>query len=161
MNLYFRMFWLLITSKRRRGWMRVNALENQLERVVFPNDIDLNGHMNNGRFMTVCDLNRIDLFIRTGLARIMIRRKWMPIIAYHDMNYYKPLKFGQRYSCSMRMEHWDEKYFYMLHWMTNLSGATVAEGVSRAVIRGKGGIIPPEEVVAAVEAYQRTSSEKS
>ncbi|MCD1588234.1 thioesterase family protein [Halomonas sp. IOP_14] len=160
MNLYFRMIWLLLTAKRRRGWMRLNALENTLEGLVLPNDIDVNGHMNNGRFMTICDLNRIDLFIRTGLARIMLRRKWMPIISYHDMSYYKSLKLGQRYRCNMSMEHWDEKYFYMRHRFTNPSGATVAEGVSRAVIRGKDGVIPPEEVVAAVEAYQQLSTEK-
>lgn len=160
MNLYFRMIWLLLTTKRRRGWMRLNALENTLEGLVLPNDIDVNGHMNNGRFMTICDLNRIDLFIRTGLARIMLRRKWMPIISFHDMNYYKSLKLGQRYRCSMSMERWDEKYFYMRHKFTNPSGATVAEGVSRAVIRGRDGVIPPEEVVAAVEAYQQLSTEK-
>ncbi|WIX32154.1 acyl-CoA thioesterase [Salinicola sp. JS01] len=140
--------------------MRLNALENTLEGIVLPNDIDVNGHVNNGRFMTVCDLNRIDFFIRTGLARIMLQRKWMPIISYHDMNYYKSLKFGKRYRCGMSMERWDEKYFYMRHWFTNASGATVAEGVSRAVIRGRDGVISPEEVVAAVAAYQGVSMVK-
>lgn len=60
----------------------------------------------------------------------------------------------------MSVERWDEKYFYMRHKFTNPSGATVAEGVSRAVIGGQGGVIPPEEVVAAVEAYQPLSTEK-
>lgn len=159
MNLYFRMIWLLLTTKRRRGRMALDALENQLEGFVFPNDIDLNGHMNNGRFMTVCDLNRVDLFIRTGLARLMIQRKWMPIIAYHDMNYYRSLKLFHRYSCGMRMEQWDKKYFHMQHWMTDRNGAKVAEGNSRALIRGRDGVVPPSDVIAAVEEYHRVDAD--
>lgn len=154
MNLYVRMIWLLLTAYRRRGQLPVEKLENELRMIVWPNDIDLNGHMNNGRYLSVCDLNRVDLFIRTGLAKLMLKRKWMPIISYHDMNYRKPMKMGQRYVCSMRIDSWDDRYFYSTHWLKNAKGDVVAEGASHAVIRGKGGVVTPVEVIAAVSKHQ-------
>lgn len=36
---------------------------------VLPNDLDLNFHMNNGRYLTVLDLGRIDFLLRIGLAK--------------------------------------------------------------------------------------------
>jgi acyl-CoA thioesterase FadM len=35
---------------------------------VLPNDIDINGHMNNGRYLTMLDLRIVEYFIRVGLA---------------------------------------------------------------------------------------------
>ncbi|MDC0434241.1 thioesterase family protein [bacterium] len=36
--------------------------------IVLPNDLDLTMHMNNGRYLTICDFNRVDLFVRSGLG---------------------------------------------------------------------------------------------
>ena len=69
MNLYLRLIWILLSSLWKPR-MSMDALTNQLATRVWLNDIDINLHMNNGRYMTVCDLNRVDLFIRTGLLAL-------------------------------------------------------------------------------------------
>jgi acyl-CoA thioesterase FadM len=51
----------------------VEKPKNSLRLRVLPNDIDINLHMNNGRYLTICDLTRVDMFIRTGLAKTMLQ----------------------------------------------------------------------------------------
>ena len=106
-------------------------------------------HVNNGRYLTLCDLNRVDMFIRTGLANVMFRRGWMPIIAEHTMSYRKPLGAFKRFKATMHLTHWDEKYFFMSHRFT-VNDTIIAEGTSKGVVRGKAGVISPEDVIAAV-----------
>lgn len=117
---------------------------------VLPNDLDVNLHMNNGRYLTICDLNRVDLFIRTGLLKAMSRRKWAPIIAEHTMTYKKPLRLFAKFDVLMTLDHWDEKYFYMTH-IFRCGDTVIAEGTSRGAVRSKTGVISPAEVLAAVE----------
>jgi len=149
MNLVFRMLYVLFVSFFRER-LPVGVVESTLRLRTLPNDLDVNMHMNNGRYLTICDLNRIDLFIRSGLLKLMLKRKWMPIIADHTMTYKKPLKLFERFQVTMALTHWDEKYFYMTHTFT-AAGRVAAVGTSKAVIRGRDGVVPPEEVISALE----------
>ncbi|MGA7593853.1 MAG: acyl-CoA thioesterase, partial [Gallionella sp.] len=90
MNLFFRMLYVFLLAQFRESLDIGNSL-SRLDLRVLPNDLDINLHMNNGRYLTICDLNRIDLFIRTGLLKAMFRRNWIPVIAEHTMTYKKPL----------------------------------------------------------------------
>jgi len=148
MNLILRLLYVFILSLFRER-LPVGALKSQLTLRTLPNDLDFNLHMNNGRYLTICDLNRVDMFIRTGLLKIMLKRKWMPMIADHTMTYKKPLKLLERFDVTLAITHWDEKFFYMTHTFT-AGGRVVAEGVSKAVIRARDGVVPPADVVLAV-----------
>lgn len=149
MSLIFRMLFILFRTLFKDP-LPVGPSSNILHLHVLPNDLDINFHMNNGRYLTICDLNRVDLFVRTGLARLMVRNKWIPIIAEHTMTYKKPLKPFQSYSVSMDLTHWDDKLFYMKHKFTR-SGRVIAEGTSTGVVRGKGGVVKPEDVISALK----------
>ena len=117
---------------------------------MLPNDLDINFHMNNGRYLTLCDLSRIDMFIRTGLMKSIIKRKWMPLIAHHTMTYKKPLGLFERFDLLLELTHWDEKYFYMNHTFV-VGDRVAAEGTSKSCLYERGvGVVSPEEVIAAV-----------
>lgn len=152
MNLYLRMLWVLLSSFFKPR-LPVSALQNELTQRVLPNDLDLNMHMNNGRFLTICDLTRVDLFVRTGLLAVMLAEKWSPIIAEHTMTYRKAMRLFQRYTVSMEITHYDDKHFYATHRFTS-NGKVVAEGTSKAIILGREGVIPPTRVVNAVQRRQ-------
>ncbi|MDH5377227.1 MAG: thioesterase family protein [Gammaproteobacteria bacterium] len=148
MSLIFRMVWILVRSLfvPRLPYVKpVNALTLR----VLPNDLDINLHMNNGRYFTICDLTRVDMFIRTGLAKVMIQKKWIPVISYHDLNFKKALGLFKRYRVEMEVTGWDEKAFFMSHRFL-VGDKIVAEGESKGVILSKKGPIPPEEVMQAV-----------
>lgn len=150
MNLVFRLLYVLALSWFRER-LPAGRSVSSLHLRVLPNDLDVNMHMNNGRYLTICDLNRVDLFIRTGLFKSMLKRKWAPIIAEHTMTYRKPLRCFASFEVTMTLESWDEKYFYMTHTFRR-GEVVVAQGTSRGAVRSKAGVVPPAEVLAAVEA---------
>ena len=122
---------------------------------MLPNDLDINLHMNNGRYLTICDLNRIDLFIRSGLMRAMFKRGWIPVIAEHTMIYKKPLGLFQRYDVKLEVTHRDAKYFYMKHTFSR-DERIVAEGTSKGCVYARGvGVVSPADAIAAVEQDRR------
>ena len=151
MNLIFRMLGLLIISFYKPR-LPIDKPENSLRLRVLPNDIDINLHMNNGRYLTICDLTRVDMFIRTGLAKTMIKERWIPVISEHTMKYKKALKVFQKYTIKMEVTGWDEKSFKMLHTFI-VADRVVAEGTSCGVKLSKTGVIPPCEVMKRVESY--------
>jgi acyl-CoA thioesterase FadM len=156
MNLFVRLFYVLIYSIFRPR-LAVGKTTSELTLFTLPNDLDINLHVNNGRYLTLCDLNRVDLFLRSGLAVVMIKRGWMPIIAEHTMNYRKPLGAFKLFSATMHLTHWDEKYFYMTHHFT-IKEKIIAEGTSKGVVRGKEGVIAPETVFAAIIAARHRNN---
>lgn len=149
MNLLLRMLYILVASFFK-GDLSIDKPKNSLCLVVLPNDIDINLHMNNGRYLTICDLTRVDMFIRSGLAKTMIREKWMPVISEHTMKYKKPLKLFKRYEVEMEIIDWDDRVFHMTHTFT-MGGRTVAEGTSKGVIVGRSGVVPPVDVMRKVD----------
>lgn len=149
MNLLLRLLYVFILSLFRER-LPVGVSESRLTLRTLPNDLDVNLHMNNGRYLTICDLNRVDLFIRSGLAKVMIRRGWMPLIADHTMTYKKPLKLFQKFEVVLKLTHWDDKFFYMTHIFVS-KDRIIAIGSSKGAVRSKEGVVRPEEVIAAVE----------
>ena len=142
------MLWLLLASYFKPR-LPADQLVNSLRLRVLPNDIDINMHMNNGRYLTICDLSRVDLFIRSGLAKTMFKNRWMPVVSEHTMRYKRSLDLLQKYEVQMQVTDWDEKAFNMLHTFV-VDGRVVAEGTSKGVVLSKQGPVPPERVVAAV-----------
>ena len=148
MNLIFRLLYVYIYSLFRER-LTVGKSKSVLRLMVLPNDLDLNIHMNNGRYLTICDLNRVDLFIRSGLLKAMRKRNWYPVIAEHTMSYKKSLHLFERYRAELEVTHWDDKYFYMTHTFSNAE-RVLASGTSKGAIRSRDGVIAPEAVLAAV-----------
>ncbi|WP_313399168.1 thioesterase family protein [Stenotrophomonas sp.] len=105
MNLWFRLLHLLICSLFRP---RLTALADvsRLQFRVLPNDLDLNMHMTNGRYWTIFDLGRLDLVLRTGLARVAMRSKWAPIAGAGTIQFRRELKPFQRFTLETRMIGW-------------------------------------------------------
>lgn len=151
MNLIFRMLSLFVASLFKPR-LPVEKPVNSISMRVLPNDIDINLHMNNGRYLTICDLSRVDMFIRTGLAKTMLNEKWMPVISEHTMKYKRSLKLFQKYKIKMQVAGWDDRSFQMRHTFL-VADRVVAEGTSLGVILSKTGVIPPVEVMSKVNAY--------
>jgi len=149
MNLYLRMIWLLVSSLFKPDLPARNPVNGFFLRVL-PNDIDINLHMNNGRYLTICDLTRVDMFIRSGLARTMMIEKWMPVISEHTMRYKRPLRMFQKYHVKMHVVDWDDRVFNLTHSFV-VNNKIVAHGTSKGVIVGKDGVVPPEQVIKTVE----------
>lgn len=90
MNLIFRLIRVLLAS----FWRAPLALfdESVVRFRVWPNDLDFNLHMSNGRYLSLMDLGRFDLMACQGLARLMLRNRWQPVVAAQTMVYRRALK---------------------------------------------------------------------
>jgi acyl-CoA thioesterase FadM len=110
MSLYFRFFWLIFLAKRRTSLSPIDA--SLIELRVLPNDLDLNRHVNNGRYGTFMDLGRMDLIVRTGLLKLMRKQNWFPVVADMHLRFLRPLKIWQRFQLETQLLGWDERWFY-------------------------------------------------
>lgn len=111
MNLFFRLIIVLIKSLLRP---KIDILEPSTLRFrVLPNDLDTNIHMNNGRYLTIMDLGRVDMIIRNGLMGAVIKNKYAPVLSAVKMRFRIPLLPFQKYDLQTRILCWDDKWAYM------------------------------------------------
>lgn len=112
MNLIFRLIRVLLAGLFRS---KIDFLDESVVNFrVLPNDLDLNLHMNNGRYLTIMDLGRFDLMQRCGIAGIAIKNRWMPVVAAQVITYRRSLAPFQRYSLHSRILGWDDRFVYIL-----------------------------------------------
>lgn len=149
MNLYFRLLvHLLLSGGRTR--QRTSEVCTCTFR-VWPGDIDVFGHMNNGRFCQHFDIARAVWMRRTGILRCLLQQRWGAVLGGQTLRFHRPLRIGARYQVTTRLLGWDERWFYLEHRAEAESGDLIALGVCRAALVQRGRWIPCSEVVDAVE----------
>ena len=67
----------MTTAQRSR--LAMPELASELTFRVWPTDLDVFRHVNNGRYLSFMDLGRTDLIVRSGLWRAMRAHGWTPI----------------------------------------------------------------------------------
>ncbi len=112
MNLYIRLFYMFIASFFKTTIAKPLD-EMSLRFCVLPNDLDLNGHMNNGRYLTIMDIGRMDFVLRLKLAGYVIRNGYIPVLSSATMRYRLPLLPFQKYVLTTRILCWDDKWVFM------------------------------------------------
>ena len=148
MNLYFRLLLLMLRNllpSRRLGPFDTSRLDSR----VWPTDIDLNLHMNNGRYLGLMDLGRFDLMQRLGLVSKSLKERWMPVVADVKIRYRFPLKPFQSFELHTRLVGWDRKWFYLEQRFIH-RGRVMARALVRAAIVGKGRTLNCDEVMAVL-----------
>ena len=145
MNLFFRLFYLLVAARRRS---KLGVLETgRVEMRVWPGDLDVLWHMNNGRYLTIMDLGRVDFLIRTGLLDKIRQRKWFPVVAALSITYKRPLKLWQKFEMTTRIAGWDERWIY-LQQEFHSDGKLAAAALIKGTFRSAEGAVPMAAVVA-------------
>jgi acyl-CoA thioesterase FadM len=149
MNLYVRLLKTLILALFSRR--RLSALEeSRIRFLCWPGDLDANWHMNNGRYLTLMDLGRLDLTLRSGLIRALVKRRWNPVAGGVMIRYRRPLKLFERVELRTRALGWDEKWFYMDQRIYNAEGKLASVALVKALFLGPGGPVVPEEIARAM-----------
>lgn len=148
MNLYLRLLWTLLLSWRRPAIAPQDAIERRLR--VWPGDLDLNGHMNNGRYLTILDLLLVEFFVRSGMARAMLRAGWRPMSGGSFIVYRKALRPWQRYRVRLALAGADASWNYMRFEFLREDGTLCATGYSKGAAVGAQGLVPNTECYARV-----------
>lgn len=140
MNLYLRLIWAMFRAWRLPRIVPGDTITRELR--VLPNDIDINGHMNNGRYLTVVDLMLIEYFVRTGFAQAMLKAGWKPMSGGSFITYRKGLQPFQKYTLNFKLDAADEHWNYMRCEFRKMDGTLCAAGYMKGTAVGKHGLVP-------------------
>ena len=111
MNLWLRLLRVRLAAQRGP---RVSLWDTVATRFrVVTTDLDTVGHMNNGRYLTLLDLGRLDLMVRSGFWQRCRDRGWFPVVAGQTITYWKDLTLGQSFDVHTRVAGVDERWVYL------------------------------------------------
>lgn len=117
--------------------------------ICWPVDLDIFMELNNGRVLTLYDLGRFALSLRTGLAPVLHENRWAFAMAGASVRYRRRITMFDRFEMRTRCLGRDEKFFYLEQSMWK-AGEAASSLLSRAAVTSKSGLIRPDEVASAM-----------
>ncbi len=135
MNLWLRLLAVLITSRFRAAIEPPGGL-SVLNFRVWPHDLDPSIHMNNGRYLTIMDLGRLDIMLRTDLWRTVLKEGWTPIASAVAIRYRRELELFQKFTLHTRIVCWDETMVVMEQTFVIEGGPRSGQTAAQALFKG-------------------------
>lgn len=115
---------------------------------VWPTDLDLYLHVNNGVCLSLLDVARVDLMYRARLTGPVRARGWYPVVAAETIRFRKSLQPFDRFRVVSRVIGWDDKALLMGQDFMR-GDEVVASAVIRSRFRAKGGgSVAPADLAA-------------
>lgn len=117
----------------------------------WPWDLDIFSELNNGRTLTLYDLGRFPLALRSGLVDVARRNGWGMTVAGNSTRYRRRIRAFEQVEMRSRCIGWDNRFFYIEQSMWK--GDECANHILiRMAITSKTGIVTPGEVARAMAA---------
>ncbi len=115
----------------------------------WPWDLDPWTELNNGRTLTLYDLGRIPMAMRTGLTGVLRKNGWGITVAGNTTRYRRRVRGLERYELRSRCVGWDARFLYIEQSMW--VGENCANHILiRSAFTSAKGIVPPAQVIAAM-----------
>jgi acyl-CoA thioesterase FadM len=116
---------------------------------AWPNDLDLNLHVNNGRYLALADIGRIHWFVRTGILGVARQHNAFPVIGDAIAKFRRDLRVFERFEIHTRLIGWDRKWGFIEHRFVR-SGRVIGVVAIRGVFKGPAGPLDPETLLAGL-----------
>jgi len=123
--------------------------QSVLKMRVWFSDIDFYPELNNGRYLTLMDLGRIELAQRTGLLRTVRKKKWGLVVAGASIRYRHRLRAFMPFTLHTRIAAADERWFYFYQY-TSCNGKTCSSALVRTGITNRLGVVPVRKVLKSL-----------
>ena len=145
MVVLFRLLFAIFRSYRRPaiGLLETGVIHTH----VWPNDLDLNMHMNSGRYLSLMDIGRIALLAQTRILDAVLTMRWRPVVGGSLIRYRRSLLLFDEFDIRTRIACWDEKWFYFEH-LIEYEGEIYAHAYVRALMLDDEGSVPTSEFLA-------------
>ena len=118
---------------------------------VLPTDLDVLGHMNNGVYLSIMDLGRMDLLVRTGSWKRLNALGMYPVMANETISFRKSLQPWQRFDLETRIVGIDERAVYCEQRFV-VDGEIYAQAMTRGrFLRKGGGVVSIEDLTRLLE----------
>ncbi|WP_449277423.1 acyl-CoA thioesterase [Leucobacter sp. GX24907] len=160
MHMIFRTLWHLLFVGPRGTRIDFDRVARSRFR-VWPTDLDVLGHMNNGKYLSIMDVARFDLIQRNGAMRIFKTQGWYPVVVSQTISYRKSLHPWQRFWIETKILGFDERAVYIEQRFVRPDTHRRPEIYARAhvrarILRRSGGTVPVSEVIERTGADPST-----
>ena len=119
-----------------------------LSLIVWPWNCDIwNFHLNNGDYLYLMDLGRIQMTWRLGLFRLFLKLKCRPVVGGSKVRYLKSLLPFQKFLLHTQVKGWDDKWLYIEHTLERKNQICTRTYI-QACFRNKAGIVPFADILA-------------
>ena len=138
----------LATYRPRKAVPGQGLLDPSVSRMrVWPTDLDLYRHVNNGVYLQCMDVGRTNFLADLGAFAGLNEKRWYPVVAAQTIKYRRSLTLGQRFELTTTVLGWDARVVY-LDQSFSRQGEHVARGVVAGRFLGRGGErVPAPDVV--------------
>jgi acyl-CoA thioesterase FadM len=153
-NKLLRTLWTVFRSKRRPTVAITDVASMTLR--VRPTDLDIQRHMNNGVYLSIADLGRFDLLIRSGFWAQMRSRGWYPVVQSATITYRRSLEPWQRYTLETRFAGIDDKCVYIEQRFVVDGHLAARLHIKGRFLQRSGGTVPMDELVAVSGMTRQT-----
>jgi YbgC/YbaW family acyl-CoA thioester hydrolase len=144
----FRLAWLLLTH---RFYPRVAPTGRARTHFrVWLTDLDVLMHVNNGVYLSLMDLGRVDLMLRSGMLAAVRKRGWYPVVVAQTIQYRRSLKLLDRFEIETRVLGWDDKAILLAQEFLRPDGDIIATALVRGRFLSSSGTVPMADLIAAV-----------
>lgn len=113
-------------------------------------DCDVNLHVNNGRYLSLMDIGRIDHAGRSGLIALFRRNGWKPLAGGETIRFRRELRLGARYTLHTRCAGWDDGWSFWEQEFERADGSLAARAYVKVAIMGREGRLPSATVIEAL-----------
>jgi len=145
MNLFLRLLLLFLTAPFRPRCELMGPTRKRF--LVWPPDLDVLFHVNNGVYLSMLDVARVDLMLRSGLAKQLRQKRFYPVVAAETIRFRRSLQLFQAFEVETAVIGWDDKAFIIQHRFLRAE-ELVAEAVVRArFLRRGGGTVSSRELL--------------
>src|SRR5690349_11200710 len=143
MNKLFRLLFITLFSKFRS---KIGKMDRCITPFwVMPTDLDVLRHMNNGIYLSLQDLARVDYMIRSESMPIVEQNGWYPVVTAETIQFKKSLQLFDEFTIETQVLGWTEKHFILEH-VFKKHGQTVAFGLITArFLKKSGGTVEMSE----------------
>ena len=148
MNLFLRLLLLLVTVSFRPRSAPLGPTRKRF--IVWPPDLDVLFHVNNGVYLSMLDVARVDLMLRSGVGARLRKHGIYPVVAAETIRFRRSLKLFQAFEVETTVIGWDEKALLIQHHFLR-RGELVADAVVRArFLKRQGGTVSSRELLELV-----------
>jgi acyl-CoA thioesterase FadM len=145
-NLYLRLLGVIVASLAAP---RLAPFETSVLRLrTWPSDVDVR-RANNGRYVTLMDLGRVDYLARAGFLRALVARRWQPLVAGLTIRYRRSLAVLRPFELHTRLIWWDARFIYFEQRFAQ-DGATAAVAIVRTAVRDSHSVVATDRVARAL-----------
>jgi acyl-CoA thioesterase FadM len=146
MNLFLRLLWLRLAGRFRPRSSLLGPIRTPFR--VMPTDLDVLRHVNNGVYLSLLDLARVDLLGRAGLTGELKRRGWFPVVTAESIGFRRSLTLFQRFEVDTRVLGWDDTSFYLHQRFIRDDDVMAGALVVGRFLRREGGSVATSEIAA-------------